>query len=296
MWCLWRLTLLFLYTSMWSKRMDNVQAVISRVWSPQLYLQKATTNSFFMSCTQKCFAVWCLARLIWSTQAGMKHPSRYQHIIITFPSNLDAVIPDHLCLQTENLWNCRGCFSILPSCSGKQNLFSGLGRQSTAWDLAEDPFASSWSPLTAFNLLNLYSFHAKHQEGSFRSVSTAGEKTQPRAAQLFTWSERLHCLALQEKEYSLNRLTSTMSFSIKPISVLTTPVTRGILEGYTRGNTRGIGCAQTAMLEGSGAMARHSSPVPWPWSHYTSWALSHSPGGDLPDHHQNTPVDTQDHS
>lgn len=155
----------------------------------------------------------------------MKHLSRYQHIIITFPLDLDAVPPDHLCLQTENLWNCRGCFSILPSCSGKQHLLSGLGRQSTAWCLAEDPFTSSWSPLTAFNLLNLYISHAKHQEGSFRSVITAGEKTQPRAPHLFTRSERLCCLASQEKEYSLNTLTSTRSFSIQPISVLTIPVT-----------------------------------------------------------------------
>lgn len=176
-----------------------------------------------MCFTQNCFAVWCLARLIWSTQVWMKQPPWYQHIIITFPFNLDAVTPDHLCLQTENLWNSRGCFYTLPSCSGKQHLFSGLGTQHSAWCLAEDPFTSSWSPFAAFNLLDLWISHAKHQEGSFRWVTTVGEQTQPRAPHLSTPAEGLHCLALQEKEYSLHRLTSTGNFSIQPTSALTIP-------------------------------------------------------------------------
>lgn len=94
----------------------------------------------------------------------------------------------------------------------------------SAWCLAEDPFTSSWSPFAAFNLLDLWISHAKHQEGSFRWVTTVGEETQPRAPHLSTAAEGLHCLALQEKEYSLHRLTSTSNFSIQPTSALTIPV------------------------------------------------------------------------
>lgn len=85
------------------------------------------------------------------------------------------------------------------------------------------PFASSWATLTVFNLLNLYVSNAKHQGGSFRSVITAGEETQPRAPHLSTWSERLHHSPLQENEYTLNTLTNAMNFCIKPISGLIVP-------------------------------------------------------------------------
>lgn len=145
----------------------------------------------------------------------MKHPSWYQSIIIAFPFNLDAVTPDHLCMHTESLRNCRGCFSILPSCSEIQHVLSGVGRQSSAWHPAEHPFASSWAPLTVFNLLNVYISNAKHQGGSFRSVITIGEETQPRAPHLSTGSERLHHPALQENEYTVNMLTNAMNFDFE---------------------------------------------------------------------------------
>ena len=167
--------------------------------------------------------MWCLARLIWSTQVWMKHPSWYQSIIITFPFHLDTVTLDHLCMHTESLGNCRGHFSILSSCSEMQHMLSGVGRQSSTWRPAEHPFTSNWAPLTVFNLLNLYISHAKLQGGSIRSVITVGKETQPRAPHLYTWFERLHRPVLQEKEYTLNMLTNAMNFSIKPISGLIVP-------------------------------------------------------------------------
>jgi len=88
---------------------------------------------------------------------------------------------------TLKAWGTAGDVSppSFPS-SEMQLVLSGLGRQSSAWHPSEHPFASGWAPLTMFNLLNLYISNAKHQGGSFRSLITVGEETQPRAPHLST--------------------------------------------------------------------------------------------------------------
>lgn len=85
----------------------------------------------------------------------MMHPLLDQSIIITFPFDLGAVTPNHLCMH-------RGHLSILPSCSEMLHVLPGVGRQSSAWHPAEHPLTSSWAPLTVFNLLNLYISDARH--------------------------------------------------------------------------------------------------------------------------------------
>lgn len=83
--------------------------------------------------------MWCLARLIWSTQVWMKHLSRYHSIIITFPFRLDAVTPDHLRMHAESLGKLQGKFPHPPSCSEMQHVLPRVGRETSAWHPAGTP-------------------------------------------------------------------------------------------------------------------------------------------------------------